>query len=199
MCDQRAIHEAGLAKQTENLAASYQLSYKYLFTLNGAAAVAMITIITSYKEKLEFCSVLAIIAFLVGCCTSLIAIYFYIRWQSLEEENRSSKLISTYSSIRKQRVLISYYDILMDTDTPVEDEIIDINFRLQIKLIKKIKTKRLRSMNWIKGSFIAFIIGVILAIYPFLPETKFQQITICDSDYPECNRILAAPSVTKPN
>ena len=50
-------------------------------------------------------------------------------------------------------------------------------------------------------SFGAFILGTISALFPFLPITNNikPQITFCDSSYPECSRILAAPSITKPN
>lgn len=192
-----------LAQKSENVAASYQLGYKYLFTLNGAAAVAMITIITSYKEKLEsLCTVYAVIAFVIGCIFSLMAIHYYIKWQLLDEQLQKIDNSSIDNLIAHEEMKIFLYQGNVAPHHLPTDKNIKQNSQLQKKIKKKIEKKKQKSMNWLYGSFGAFVFGIGLAVYPFLPITSVKlekQIIICDSSYPECNRILAAPSATKPN
>ena len=51
--DRKKDIENSLHQRRESVSNSYQLGYKYLFTLNGAAAVAIVTIITSFKEMIN--------------------------------------------------------------------------------------------------------------------------------------------------
>lgn len=201
--EQKKFHEDILFKRTDNLADSHQLGIKYLFTLNGAAAIAMVTIITSYKEKLDNLTIVfAITAFIMGCIFSLIAIYYLIRWQEREQDKQVSKLRMVNAQLFMERLKIVYYKNLIEPDTSLERKTIFDNSDRQSRLDRKIKIKIKRLILFLLFSFVAFIVGISFAVYPFLPSVALKsesQITICNSSYPECSRILAAPSVTKPN
>ncbi len=198
--DRKKDIENSLHQRRESVSNSYQLGYKYLFTLNGAAAVAIVTIITSFKEMINgFWTLGAIGCYILGCLLALLAIAYYISWQQNEEEQQKADLKTVNSSIFKIRLELEY---LPNTAETILEET-EISQSCQKSITKKdecIKNKN-KSKLLMCLSFGAFILGTISALFPFLPITNNikPQITFCDSSYPECSRILAAPSITKPN
>lgn len=198
--DRKKDIENSLHQRRESVSNSYQLGYKYLFTLNGAAAVAIVTIITSFKEIINgFWTLGAIGCYILGCLLALLAIAYYISWQQNEEEQQKADLKTINSSIFKIRLELEY---LPNTAETILEET-EISQSCQKSITKKdecIKNKN-KSKLFMCFSFGAFILGTISALFPFLPITNNikPQITFCDSSYPECSRILAAPSITKPN
>lgn len=198
--DRRKYIENSLWQRRESVSNSYQLGYKYLFTLNGAAAVAIVTIITSFKERINgFWTFGAIGCYILGCLLALRAIDYYISWQQNEEERQKADLRTVNYSIFKTRLKLKYPPNLAETE--LEDKMISQYTELSSEKENNCIKNKKKSRLFMRLSFGAFILGTISAFFPFLPITNNikPQITFCDSSYPECSRILAAPSITKPN